>query len=110
LSATRQRVVLVDDELKVFREQRPGIEPIPFLADLGGNAEFGLALLEKFSHFVCVAAQEAKLQPVEHPLDLVKDAESTATRSTEWVSAILSAPTSPLLKDEASSRAPVAAS
>ena len=70
--AGRQRVVLVDDELKVFREQRPGVEPFPFFADFGGNAELGFALLEKLRDFAGVAAQKTKLQPVEQPLDLVE--------------------------------------
>jgi len=54
--ARRQRVVLVDDELKVFREQRPGVEPFPFFADFGSNAELGLALFEKLRDFAGVAA------------------------------------------------------
>ena len=68
----RQRMLAVDDELEVFGEQRPGVEPVPLLADLGGNAEFGFALLEKLGDFAAVAAQEAKLQAIEHPLDLVE--------------------------------------
>ena len=99
----------VDDELEVFGEQRPGIEPVPVFADFGGNAEFGLALLQVFADLACVAAQETEFQPVELPLDLVEMRNQSA-RSIEWVSAILSAPTSPLLKEEASVRAPLAAS
>ena len=45
--AAGQRMALVDDELKTFGEQRPGVEPVPLLADFGGNAELGLALLQK---------------------------------------------------------------
>jgi len=70
--ARRQRMVFVDDELKVFGEQRPGVEPVPLLADLGGNAELGFALLEKLGDFAGVAAQKAELQAVEQPLDLVE--------------------------------------
>src|SRR6185295_7613618 len=72
LVAGRQRMVFVDDELKVFGEQRPGVEPVPLLADLGGNAELGFALLEKLCDFAGVAAQKAELQAVEQPLDLVE--------------------------------------
>src|SRR4051794_12656085 len=68
----RQRMVLVDDELEAFGEQRPSIEPVPFFADLSGNAEFGLAVLEIFPDFPAVAAQEAKLQAIEQPLDLIE--------------------------------------
>jgi hypothetical protein len=39
-------MALVDDELKAFGEQRPGIEPVPFLANLSGNPQLGLSLLE----------------------------------------------------------------
>src|SRR4051794_20643761 len=72
LVAGRQRMVLVDDELKVFGEQRPGVEPVPLLADLGGNAELGFTLPEILGDFAGVAAQKTKLQPVEQPLDLVE--------------------------------------
>src|ERR1700756_2995796 len=65
-------MAIVDDELKAFGEQRPGIEPVPLFADFSGNAEFGFALLEKFPDFPAVAAQEAKLQAVEQPFDLVE--------------------------------------
>src|SRR5260370_6666881 len=68
----RQRMAVVDDELKAFGEQRPGIEPVPLFTNLGGNAEFGFALLEKFPDFPAVAAQEAEFQTVEQPLDLVE--------------------------------------
>src|SRR5204863_3050309 len=65
-------MAIVDDELKAFGEQRPGIEPVPLLANLSGNAEFGLALLEKFPEFPAVAAKEAELQTVEQPFDLIE--------------------------------------
>src|SRR5260370_29262763 len=68
----RQRMAIVDDELKAFGEQRPGIEPVPLFANFSGNAEFGFALLEKFPDFAAVAAQEAELQTVEQPFDLVE--------------------------------------
>lgn len=55
----------VDDELKVLREKRPGIEPFPFFVDLGRDAELGFALLEKFRDFPAVAAQEVEFQTVE---------------------------------------------
>src|SRR5712672_2945775 len=70
--AARQRVTPVDDELKVFGEQRPGIKPVPVFADFGGNAKFGLALLQVFADLPGIAAQEAEFQPVELPLDLVE--------------------------------------
>src|SRR6266700_2763813 len=70
--AARQRMPLVDDELKVLGEQRPGIEPVPVFADFGGNAEFGFAFLQVLADFAGVAAQESEFQPVELPLDLVE--------------------------------------
>src|SRR6266853_6638751 len=70
--AVRQRMAIVDDELKAFGEQRPGIESVPLFANFSGNAEFGFALLEKFPDFPAVAAQETELQAVEQPLDLVE--------------------------------------
>src|SRR5260370_39863886 len=63
----RQRMAVVDDELKAFGEQRPGIEPVPLFTNLSGNAEFGFALLEKFSDFPTVAEQRAEFQTIEHP-------------------------------------------
>ena len=72
LLARRQRMLPVDDELKVLGEQRPGVEPVPFLADFGGDAEFGFAFLEEFADLAGVAAQETEFQPVELPLDLVE--------------------------------------
>ena len=65
-------MAIVDDELKAFGEKRPGIEPVPLLANFCGNAEFGFALLEKFPDFPAVAAQETELQAVEQPLNLVE--------------------------------------
>ena len=65
-------MVLVDDELKVFREQLAMFEPLPFFTDFGGNAELGFTLLEKLGDFAGVAAQKAKLQAVEQALDLVE--------------------------------------
>src|SRR5260370_37318712 len=63
----RQRMAVVDDELKAFGEQRPGIQPVPLFTNLSGNAEFGLALLQKFPNFPAVAAQELAIQAVSKP-------------------------------------------
>ena len=63
---------LLTTSSKAFGEQRPGIEPVPVLADFGGDAEFGFALLQEFADLVAVAAQETEFQPVELPLDLVE--------------------------------------
>ncbi len=65
-------MALVDDQLKILGEQRPGIEPLPFFADLRGNAELGFAFLEKFRDFPAIAAQEAEFQTAEVLLDLVE--------------------------------------
>ena len=70
--AARQRVPLVDDEVEVFGEQRPGIEAVPVLADLGGDAELGFAFFQEFTDLVAGAAQKSKLEPVELSLDLVE--------------------------------------
>src|SRR6267142_2194016 len=67
-----QRMPLVDDNFEVFGEQRPGVEPVPVLAEFGCDAEFGLALLQEFCDLAAIAAQEAEFQPVELPLDLVE--------------------------------------
>src|SRR5258708_30996355 len=58
----RQRMAVVDDELKAFGEQRPGIEPGPLFTNLSGNAEVGFALLKQFPDFPAVAAHEGALQ------------------------------------------------
>src|SRR5260370_42042604 len=68
----RQRMAVVDDELKAFGEQRPGIEPVPLFTNLGGNAELGFASLEKLSNFPAIAAQKVEFQAVEKPLYLVE--------------------------------------
>jgi hypothetical protein len=102
-------VVGVDDELKVFRKQRPSVEPLPVRVQLCRDPEFSLPVFEHFADFAAVAAKKAKFQPIELPLDLIEKGISS-DRSIEWVSAILSAPISPLLNDEASERAPTAAS
>src|SRR5262245_33127929 len=70
--AIRQRMLAVDDQFKAFGEQRPDVEAVPVAAEFGGNAEFGLAVLEIFADLPAVAAQEAEFQPVELPLDLVE--------------------------------------
>jgi len=103
-----QRMVLVDDELKVFREQRPGVESLPLLADLGGNAELGFTPLENSATSRALPRRKRNSRRLNIRL-IWSRCGISSDRSTEWVSAILSAPTSPLLKDEASSRAPVAA-
>src|SRR5260370_72986 len=68
----RQRVGVVDDEVKAFGEQRAGIEPVPLFTNLSGNAELGFASLEKLSNFPAIAAQKVEFQAVEKPLDLVE--------------------------------------
>src|SRR5262249_34254895 len=67
-----QPVSRVERDLKSLGEQRPDIEPVPIGAKLGGNAKFGLALLEELTDLESIAAQEAEFHPVELPLDLVE--------------------------------------
>ena len=67
-----QRMLPADDEIKIFGEKRPGIKPVPIAAKFRSDAEFSLALLQVFADFFAVAAQEAKFEPVELPLDLVE--------------------------------------
>ena len=68
-------VVGVDDELKVFRKQRPGVEPLPVRVQLRRDRKFSLAILEHFADFAAVAAEKAKFQPIELPLDLVEEGD-----------------------------------
>ncbi len=70
--AARQRTLPVHDKLKALGKQRPDVEPVPVLADFGGNAEFGFASFEEFGDLPAGAAQEAEFQTVEQPLDLVE--------------------------------------
>ena len=107
--AAGQGMPLVDDELEVFGEQRPGIEPVPVLADFGGDAEFGLALLQIFADLAALPRRKRNSSRLNCRL-IWSRCGISSERSIEWVSAILSAPTSPLLKEEASTRAPLAAS
>lgn len=60
-------MLAVDDELESFGEQRPDVEPFPVAAEVGGDAELGLAALEVLADLAAVAAQEAEFQPVELP-------------------------------------------
>src|SRR5215470_111184 len=70
--AVRQPMPFADDEVKILGEQRPCIQPLPCLVDLGGDAELGFALLEKLADLVARAAEKAEFQPVELALDLVQ--------------------------------------
>ena len=55
----------VDGELKLLGEQRPGVEPLPFLADLRGEPQLDLALLEIFEHLDPGSAQQLQLESLE---------------------------------------------
>lgn len=102
-------VALADHQVEIFGKQRPGIEPLPGFVDLGGDAELRFALLQEFADLAAGAAQEAEFEPVELSLDLV-EVRNEQRKITECVRAMRSAPISPLLNDEASERAPAAAS
>src|SRR4051794_20855676 len=71
-AAARQRMVRVDDQIKILGEQWPGIQPVPVTAEFSGDAEFGFAFLQVFADLLAAAAQKAKFQPVELPLDMLK--------------------------------------
>ena len=73
----------VDDEIEILGEQRPGVQPVPILAEFGSDAEFGFAFLQVFADFLAGAAQELELQPIELPFDLVeiRDQERQIDRS-----------------------------
>src|SRR5258708_13200680 len=70
--ALRQTMLPADDEPEILGEERPGVEPVPLLTDLRGNAEFCLAFLQHLGDLAAVAAQKLELQPVELPLDLIE--------------------------------------
>ncbi|MGY4435470.1 hypothetical protein ACVWWO_007947 [Bradyrhizobium sp. F1.13.1] len=71
-AAACEPVSVADHKLEALGEQRPDIEPLPGLVDVGGNPELGLALLQQVGHFTTRAAQEAEFEPVELPFDLVE--------------------------------------
>ena len=108
--AAGQRMLLVDDELEILGEQRPGIEPVPVLADFGGNAEFGFALLQNIRRLRAALPRRKRNSSRLNCRLIWSRCGISSDRSIEWVSAIRSAPTSPPLKEEASRRAPLAAS
>ena len=64
--------MIVERNFGEGREERPGVQPIPFVAQFGGDAEFGFALLQVSADFVAAAAQEVKFQAVELAPDLVE--------------------------------------
>src|SRR5436190_7950917 len=70
--AAGQRMLPIDDDLESLGEQRPDVEPVPVAAEFGRDAELRLAVLEKFTDLLAVAAQEAEFQAVELPLDLLE--------------------------------------
>src|SRR5689334_21893013 len=72
VAAAGQPVSAADDELEALREQRPDVEPLPGLVDLGGDAKLGFAFLQELGDLAARAAQEAKLKPVELPFDLAE--------------------------------------
>ena len=76
--AFRQPMLPADDEMEILGEKRPGVEPVPVLAKFGGDAEFGLALLQHLGDLAAVAAEKSEFHAVELPLDLIEDAESAA--------------------------------
>jgi hypothetical protein len=63
------------DEQKILCKQWPGIEPLPTRINLGGDSEFGVTLLEEFTHLTTVAAEKPEFQPVELPLDLIEEGD-----------------------------------
>ncbi len=101
---------VANDEIEALGEQRPGVEPVPGLVDLGGDAELGFALLEELADLAAGPAQEAEFEPVELPPDLVEMRNEQRQVDRMRQARTRSAPTSPLLNEEASERAPAAAS
>ena len=71
-AAAGQPMSVANDELEALGEQRPGVEPVPGLVDLGGDAELGFSLLEEIGDLAARPAQEAQFEPVELPPDLVE--------------------------------------
>ena len=100
---------LVDDELKAFGEQRPDSsrsQSSPISAAMPSSAS---PFFRNSRDFACVAAQKTEIQPVELPPDLIEMRDHQ--RQVDRMGGMRSeAPTSPLLNDDASGRAPVAAS
>src|SRR4051812_9137207 len=63
---------LADHEFEMLGEQWPDIEALPGFIDFGGDAEFGLALLQIFADLARRAAQKTEFEAVELSLDLVE--------------------------------------
>src|SRR5690349_9086279 len=72
LVSLRQPVILAQHEPKILGKQRPAIKSFPALVELGGDAEFSLALFQHLGDLPAIAAQEPQFEPVELPLDLVE--------------------------------------
>ena len=60
----------VDGEMERLGEQRPSVEPLPFLADLRGQAQLDLALLEIFEHLEPGSPQQLQLETLEQLAEL----------------------------------------
>jgi len=65
-------MAIVDDELKVLGEQRPGIEPVPLFADFSGNAELGFAFLRYSPTSQLLPRRKRNSKRLNSPLDVVE--------------------------------------
>ena len=54
-----------DHDLEILGEQRPRIEAVPFLAEIGAETKLGVAALEIGKHLFAVAAIELQLEAFE---------------------------------------------
>ncbi len=68
--ASGQDMRVMHQELKVLGEERPAIEPLPLVADLGGETELDVAALEIIEHLGAVAAHDLQLEAFEQFAEL----------------------------------------
>ena len=103
------RCLALTSRLKALGEKRPAVEAIPFLVDIRGDGELGLAFLQELDDFPGRAAQQLQFQPFEQAVELEQEGVSNS-RLIVRDTPSLSVPTSPLLIADASDLAPSALS
>ena len=103
--AARERMGGVDQQEKFFGEQRPAVEPLPGVADRGRDRELGLTFLQRLGHLGAGAAQQLFSSRLPKWSCSALICGTNSERSIERDSTSRSAPTSPLLIEEASVRA-----
>jgi hypothetical protein len=105
----RKPVMPAEDKLKIFRKQWPDVEPLPRPVEFGCDAKFASPFFSISATSWPLPRRKSNSSRLNSRLIRLRNGISSV-KSIDQVKAILSAPTSPLLKADASDLAPTAAS